>query len=366
MAGRKTTNKEKIEKAKKELETLSAILGKILDDTMTQTEAAKKLGITPQEFRNETIGNFTNYVKKKNILTEDDILAYLKDMETPLDRIAKDMFNITDKNKLLIIEIEDPEDFIHVMKETLTEKQFYVMSLRYGFDEEPMTYQKISKRIGTQKEWVRQIINKSLRKLRHPSCSRRLFPNYQKYTKALQTYKTTERIYLTIESEYINASTECKRMLHNIELAKTTPELKEQFEKLFYLEDIPEIPDEWIASFHDLHITSVYDYLSADENKIKEMQDICPGFSVTEMEKILDIKPPITRKEFVCCMRFPLIETEISTRAFNALRRSGINTLGQLTQLTESDLKKVRNLGPKCCEEIKELLGKYNLQLLEK
>ena len=56
-------------------------------------------------------------------------------METPLDRVAKDMFNITDKNKLLIIEIEDPEDFIHVMKETLTEKQFYVMSLRYGFDE---------------------------------------------------------------------------------------------------------------------------------------------------------------------------------------------------------------------------------------
>ena len=65
-------------------------------------------------------------------------------------------------------------------------------------------------------------------------------------------------------------------------------------------------------------------------------------------------------------MRFPLTETEISTRTFNALRRSGINTLGQLTQLTESDLKKVRNLGPKCYEEIKELLGKYNLQLLEK
>ena len=186
---------------------------------MTQTEAARKLGITPQEFRHETIGNFTNYVKKKNILTEDDILTYLKDMETPLDRIAKDMFNITDKNKLLIIEIDDPDDFIYVMKETLTE---------------PMTYQKIGERIGTQKEWVRQIINKSLRKLRHPSCSRRLFPNYPKYTKALQTYKTTERIYLTMENEYINASTECKRMLHNIELAKTTPKLKEQFEKLFY------------------------------------------------------------------------------------------------------------------------------------
>lgn len=51
MAGRKNTNKEKIEKAKKELETLSAILGEILDDAMTQTEAARKLGITPQEKR---------------------------------------------------------------------------------------------------------------------------------------------------------------------------------------------------------------------------------------------------------------------------------------------------------------------------
>ena len=85
-----------------------------------------------------------------------------------------------------------------------------------------------------------------------------------------------------------------------------------------------------------------------------------------DVEKILDVKPPITRKEFVCCMRFPLTETEISTRTFNALRRSGINTLGQLTQLTESDLKKVRNLGPKCCEEIKELLAKIQSSIIRK
>ena len=66
-------------------------------------------------------------------------------METPLDRVAKDMFNITDKNKLLIIEIEDPEDFIHVMKETLTEKQILVMSFAVWFlMRNPMTYPKKS------------------------------------------------------------------------------------------------------------------------------------------------------------------------------------------------------------------------------
>ena len=85
MAGRKNTNKEKIEKAKKELETLSAILGEILDDAMTQTEAARKLGITPQEFRHETIGNFTNYVKKKNILITLTLLRSLKNLKKKID-----------------------------------------------------------------------------------------------------------------------------------------------------------------------------------------------------------------------------------------------------------------------------------------
>lgn len=36
-------------------------------------------------------------------------------------------------------------------------------------------------------------------------------------------------------------------------------------------------------------------------------------------------------------------ETDTSIRTFNALRRSGIHTLGQLTELTEDELKKIRN-----------------------
>ena len=44
----------------------------------------------------------------------------------------------------------------------------------------------------------------------------------------------------------------------------------------------------------------------------------------------------------------------LSSRAFNALKQNGINSLPQLMELTEEDLYKVRNLGEK---SVKELLA---------
>ena len=60
-------------------------------------------------------------------------------METPLDRIAKDMFNITDKNKLLIIEIGDPDDFIYVMIDSLSEEELFQPHMRKWADDATKT-----------------------------------------------------------------------------------------------------------------------------------------------------------------------------------------------------------------------------------
>lgn len=365
MAGRKTVNKERIAHARKELEALAAILGEILDDNMTQADAARKLGITPQEFRNETIGNFTNYVKKRNILTEDNLITYLKDIETPLERLVRDIFCIEDKNKLLVIEMDNPEDFIETMKDALTEKEFYVLSLHYGFEGKPMTYQEIGEQIGTQRAQPGVIVNKALRKLRHPCRSKRLFPNYAKYTKALKEYRTAERIYEKMEVEYVNAVTASKWMLHNIKLAETAPKMIEDFEKLLYLKDIPEISKDWVKAFEDVGVISVFDYLNIEEEKLKYVKDKCMGFSVNKINEILDIKEKISRDDF-CLMRLPLEETDINVRTYNALRRSGIHTLGQLTELTEDELKKIRNFGAGCMLDVKQLLDEHHLCLADK
>ena len=52
----------------------------------------------------------------------------------------------------------------------------------------------------------------------------------------------------------------------------------------------------------------------------------------------------------------PLSDLELSIRAFNCLRRVGIETVGELRKLSEEDLKGIRNLGPKCIREIQTLL----------
>lgn len=56
-------------------------------------------------------------------------------------------------------------------------------------------------------------------------------------------------------------------------------------------------------------------------------------------------------------------EMDFSVRAFNCLKRANINTVGTLIEKTEADLEKVRNLGRKSIEEIRNKLGNLGLSL---
>lgn len=61
----------------------------------------------------------------------------------------------------------------------------------------------------------------------------------------------------------------------------------------------------------------------------------------------------------------PIEELELSVRSFNCLKRAGINTIGDLCERTENDMVKVRNLGKKSLEEVKQKLGALGLSLAE-
>lgn len=56
-------------------------------------------------------------------------------------------------------------------------------------------------------------------------------------------------------------------------------------------------------------------------------------------------------------------ELELSVRSFNCLKRASINTVEELTQRTEEDMMKVRNLGKKSLEEVKSKLAEMGLSL---
>ncbi len=62
-------------------------------------------------------------------------------------------------------------------------------------------------------------------------------------------------------------------------------------------------------------------------------------------------------------LEMPIEELDLSVRSFNCLKRAGINTVGELTNKTDEDMMKVRNLGKKSLEEVKEKLVALGLDL---
>ena len=56
-------------------------------------------------------------------------------------------------------------------------------------------------------------------------------------------------------------------------------------------------------------------------------------------------------------------DLDLSVRSYNCLKRANINTVADLTEKTEEDMMKVRNLGRKSLEEVKKKLQELNLAL---
>jgi DNA-directed RNA polymerase subunit alpha len=79
---------------------------------------------------------------------------------------------------------------------------------------------------------------------------------------------------------------------------------------------------------------------------IEESQDEIQQKEEDEKDKILEM---------------PIEELDLSVRSYNCLKRAGINTVEELIRKTEEDMMKVRNLGKKSLEEVKQKLDSLSL-----
>lgn len=64
-------------------------------------------------------------------------------------------------------------------------------------------------------------------------------------------------------------------------------------------------------------------------------------------------------------MNFSIDELGFSVRTNNCLRRHGVKTIGELCNMTESEVGKIRNLGANCLVEIKTKLAEHGLNLVK-
>jgi DNA-directed RNA polymerase subunit alpha len=72
-------------------------------------------------------------------------------------------------------------------------------------------------------------------------------------------------------------------------------------------------------------------------------------------------EPEDDKKEKV--LEMTIEELDLSVRAFNCLKRAGINTVAELVQRNQEDMMKVRNLGKKSLEEVEQKLIALGLSL---
>lgn len=62
-------------------------------------------------------------------------------------------------------------------------------------------------------------------------------------------------------------------------------------------------------------------------------------------------------------LEMPIEELDLSVRSYNCLKRAAINTVEELIQRDEEEMIKVRNLGKKSLEEVKQKLAELGLSL---
>jgi len=94
--------------------------------------------------------------------------------------------------------------------------------------------------------------------------------------------------------------------------------------------------------------------MSEHLNLFIDMTESVNGVEIM-VEKEEDIKEKV--------LGLTIEELDLSVRSYNCLKRAGINTVEELTNRSEDDMMKVRNLGKKSLEEVKYKLAELDLGL---
>ena len=89
---------------------------------------------------------------------------------------------------------------------------------------------------------------------------------------------------------------------------------------------------------------------------------------ITKLDEIADITGLMAEKDEdpkVKALETSIDDMEFSVRAYNCLKRSGINTMQDLVDRKESDMMKIRNLGKKSLKEVLDKVREMGLSFRE-
>ena len=104
-----------------------------------------------------------------------------------------------------------------------------------------------------------------------------------------------------------------------------------------------------------------YEALSLAAKVLTEHLKLFVDLSETAKNTKIMVEKEENKKEKI--LEMPIEELELSVRSFNCLKRSGISTVEDLTNKSENDMMKVKNLGKKSLDEVIAKLRDLGLDL---
>lgn len=101
--------------------------------------------------------------------------------------------------------------------------------------------------------------------------------------------------------------------------------------------------------------------ISASAQILKEYLELFVGLTECGQPQVILTEKRDETKEKL--LEMTIEEMDLSVRSYNCLKRAGIHTVQELTNRTEEEMMKVRNLGRKSLEEVIAKLAEYGLSL---
>lgn len=193
---------------------------------------------------------------------------------------------------------------------TIPERRQEVIRYYYALDGKKYTYNEIGNLYGISGERTRQILENAKKLLSYPYRSKNIIRDYQK---------------------------------DNIEIEDNNAKIKNLKSKIEEIQIINEYVSNTYYEYEDIGLSE----LRADTNKLEKMKNI----------------QDLIKKLFNEMEEISLEDLYFSTSTFEKLRRARIYTLSDLTNSTENEILRIRNLGANKYNEIINKLSSIGLRL---
>lgn len=117
----------------------------------------------------------------------------------------------------------------------------------------------------------------------------------------------------------------------------------------------------YIRQDGETHMLGVYATKEKCLNVIDEIEKMCMSYSNGAV--VYHMPPYFEPAEETPAEETPIEELELSVRSYNCLKRAGLHTVGDVTMLTDAQLREIKFLGKKSCDEIIARLSQLGMPL---